>query len=234
MKIIVRGSGERTQAECIRRANEQGHVELIVGVSPFWRALKETYELGMTFDQPWVPVVDADVLLDPGVIEAAVKELSGSRNVFCLDGLTHDKVLNTVRRAGIHIYNRDLLETALQYATDSIKPETRARQAMEKYHDQRTHVGRIMFGRHDHEQYYRDLYRTAYLQTVKLRTKLPKHVKQWRQLAKTDDDYRVIMAAHQAGNEARYRHTFDSTEYYGADQALVELGLIEKGPYEAA
>lgn len=233
VRIIVRTVGERTTDECIRRASLEGDVNVISGQTPFYRVLEETYKLGMTYDQEWVPVVDADVLLTQGKLTAAVKMLSKMDGVFCLDGKTEDKILRMKRRAGIHIYRRDLLETALQYVSDSIKPETRARQAMESNHGQRTYVGDIIFGLHDYEQYYRDLYRKAYLQTKKLGGKIGRVKKKYPMLAQQDNDYKAILAGHRAGTERRYRHVFDASQYYGADEAIASLGLQEKGPYGA-
>lgn len=232
MKIIVRASGERTEAECIRRASLEGEVVVVRGLTPFWVALRETYRIGVEFNQPWVPVVDADVLLYQGVIQAAIDSLIGA-DYFCLDGKTDDKILVTTRRAGIHIYNRELLPLALQYVRNSIKPETRVRQVMERKHNGLTYVGDIVFGQHDYEQYYCDLYRKAYLQTVKLGTKVPRYKSKWRGLAKVDDDYRVIIAGHQAGNARRFKHVFDASQYYAAGGAITRLGLTEKGLYAA-
>ena len=233
MKIIVRTVGERTRDECIRRARLEGDVDVIEGITPFHEVLRATYETGVRYDQDWVPVVDGDVLLKDGVIAQAVHELRYMGNVFCLDGRTKDKILHTVRRAGIHIYNRRMLEQALEYVKDSIKPETRAREAMANNHNAYTHVGAIVFGYHDYEQYYRDLYRKAYLQTRKLRTKLPRFMKRWPQLALRDDDYKVIIAANRVAWNRECEVAFDASIYYDADDAIARLGLEEKGPYEA-
>ncbi|MFA5703780.1 MAG: hypothetical protein WC982_09735 [Advenella sp.] len=232
VRIIVRTVGERTADECIRRASLEGDVDVISGCTPFFRVLEETYKLGSTYDQEWVPVVDGDVLLTEGKITAAVKVLSEMNGVFCLDGKTDDKILNMKRRAGIHIYRRDLMEAALQYVTESIKPETRARQAMELNHAARTYVGDIVFGLHDYEQYYRDLYRKAYLQVKKLGGKIGRVKKKYPMWAQNDDDYKAILAGHIAGTERRYKHVFDAAQYYGADDAIARLGLREKAPYE--
>lgn len=234
MKVIVRTVGERTTDECIRRASLIGEVDVISGVTPFCEVLRETLRRGLQYDQPWIPVIDADVLLFDGTIEAALNELESMDSVFCLDGRTKDKILRVTRRAGVHIFNRSMIETAMQYVRDSIKPETRCRQAMEREHGAKTHTGHIVFGLHDHEQYYRDLWRKSYLQAQKMgRTirKAPQHnLNRWPELAETDPDYRVILAAHEAGTRHEGEIPFDATKDHGAVEAIKALGLTEKGP----
>ena len=230
----MRSSGERTRDECIRRAALIGEVELIEGVAPFSAVLRETYEIGATFEgQEWVPVIDGDVLLEEGAILRGIEELRGRRDIFCLDGKTKDKILAKKRRAGIHIYRRELLEAALDYVGESLKPETRAREAMALRHRKATFIGEVIYGRHDHEQYYRDLWRKAFIQTQKLRKTLKRrdYIGKWRQLATAgDDDYRVILAAHRAGNREEGTLRFDATENYGALEGLRRLGIEEKRP----
>ena len=232
MRIIVRSSGERTRDECIRLAQREGDVDVIEGVTPFSEALRETYRLGMTYDQQWIPVIDADVLLYSGTLTKAVEMADKLKDVFCWDGKTDDKILATVRRAGIHIYYQPLLEQAIELVPEAIKPETRTRQYMaERGH--RTHVGDIVFGKHDYEQYYRDLWRKSYLQVQKLGGKVPKHAHKWKRLSQRDDDYRVIEAAHKAGKRTHGDKVFDASVNYGAEQAIAQLGLQEKSRYVA-
>lgn len=232
MRIIVRSSGERTRDECIRLAQREGDVDVIEGVTPFSEALRETYRIGMTYDQQWIPVVDADVLLYQRALTEAVERAQSLTDVFCWDGKTDDKILTIVRRAGIHIYYRPLLEQAIELVPEAIKPETHTREAMAE-RGYRTHVGELVFGWHDYEQYYRDLWRKSYLQVKKLGGKVPRHAHKWKRLAKRDDDYRVIAAAHKAGKRTHGDKVFDASINYGAEQAIAKLGLEEKGPYVA-
>ena len=62
MNIIVRAVHERTERECVRRCKLQGHV-YVIREYPFGESIRKTYQLAMGFDQQWIPVVDADVLL---------------------------------------------------------------------------------------------------------------------------------------------------------------------------
>jgi hypothetical protein len=75
MEIIVRASGERTENECIRLASKQGNVH-IIRAFPFGESIRQTYKLALTFNQKWTPVIDADVLLNPDVLDKAIKHLN--------------------------------------------------------------------------------------------------------------------------------------------------------------
>ena len=62
-----------------------------------------------------------------------------------------------------------MLTTAMQYIDDDqLKPESHVRNCMAQYHAAPTHSGKIVFGTHDHEQYYADLWRKAVCQTQNL------------------------------------------------------------------
>jgi hypothetical protein len=229
--IIVRACGERTERECIKQARKQGTV-YVVREHPFGESIRKTYELAIELNQKWMPVIDADVILSPGTLSKAVKWLDGQKkNVFCLDGKTKDKIMMSIRRAGIHIYRTSLLPDAMRYIDDSrVKPESHVRKSMEK-HGYKTVVGGIVFGVHDYEQYYVDLWRKSVCQTKKLGGVIRKTniTKKWALLAKRDDDYRVILAAHNHGIKHASKIIIDSRITYGAEEGIAALGLKEKG-----
>ena len=229
MEIIIRASGERTENECIKRAKLQGNVHVIRAV-PFGESIRQTYQLAIKLNQKWTPVIDADVLLSAGALSHAVRWLDTCRgNIFCLDGKTKDKILMRVRRAGIHIYNTSLLHRAIHYIDNNkIKPESHVRHCMEKL-GQKTVVGNIVFGFHDYEQYYADLWRKSVCQTKKLGGIIRRSgmVSKWKKLSKTDYDYMVILAAHDHGAGDK-KIIIDSRVTYGAEDGLAALGLAEK------
>ena len=75
LQIIIRASGERTEGRCATLVRKQGKVHIIKAY-PFGESLRQTYALGMTFNQEWTPVIDADVLLFDGVLKKAIDELN--------------------------------------------------------------------------------------------------------------------------------------------------------------
>ncbi len=231
MKIIIRCSGERTEKKCISLAKMQGSVHIIRAI-PFGETLRQAYKLATELNQEWVPMIDADVLLSPGTLKKAMQYLKTCRdNIFCLDGKTKDKIFLRKRRAGIHIYRTSMLSYAKKFIDNKqLKPESHVRKEMSKM-GYLTVPGPVVFGLHDYEQYYRDLWRKAVMQTQKLagmirRSKIPKR---WKILALADDDFRVILAAHRHGMEAPRKIRIDSRIDYGSTVGIKRLCLKEKG-----
>lgn len=231
MKIIIRCCGERTESRCIELAKKQGDV-YIVKASPFGETLRQSYKLALTFEQEWTPMIDADVLLRPGTIEQGIKYLQSCRdNVFCLDGKTKDKIFMRRRRAGIHIYRTSMISYAKKYINDKkLKPETHVRREMEKM-GYVTVTGKTVFGFHDYEQYYRDLWRKAVAQSQKLAGLIRRSgiVKKWATLSLSDPDFLVVFTAHLHGIKNHKKILIDSRIDYGSAEGLKKLGLEEKG-----
>jgi hypothetical protein len=237
IEIIIRACGERTELKCRGLAKQQGNIH-VVSVRPFGQSIRETFRIGSGLSTKWVCVVDADTLLHAGVLQKAIEELDNAekegQNIFCLDGNTIDKILMMPRRAGIHIYNRDLMGKALlqDWINDidnQIKPETFCRNKMAEL-GHRTYLSSMIFGTHDYEQYYRDLWRKAVCQTRKLKNMIRNKPDKWRQLSATDNDYKVIYAAHRFGNKYIKDNeiTIDIYNDYNAAENIEFLGLKEK------
>lgn len=230
MDIIVRCCGERTEKKCIELVGCEGMVH-VIKACPFGESLRQSYKLGMTFEQKWIPMVDGDVILLPGQIKKAIKYLDTIRkNVFCLDGKTKDKIFMCTRRAGIHIYKKSLLSIAYQYINDNkLKPESHVRRQMAQI-GYPTVTPKIIFGYHDYEQYYIDLWRKAYTQTEKLahKIKTTKIIKKWIDKSKTDLDYKVILLAHQYANRTKQKIVIDKRINFDAEENFKKIGIIEK------
>lgn len=228
MKIIIRGIGERTERECIRRCGLQGETYL-VREYPFGASIRKSYELAMSFNQKWVPIIDADVLLHNDCLRKALQILNRKSNkIFCWDGTTNDKIMMKNRRAGVHIYNRDMLFVALQFIDNKqIKPETYVRKRMLKL-GCITYKDDFVFGIHDYEQYYRDLWRKAVCQTKKLVGMTGKRPAKWKRASKRDKDFLVIYEAYKWAMKHKPRIIIDGRLDFEADQHLKRLRIQEK------
>jgi hypothetical protein len=233
MEIIIRASGERTENECIRLAKQQGNVH-IIRAYPFGEAIRQTYKLALTFNQKWTLVIDADVLLYSDVLKAGISELekNKNKNIFCLDGRTKDKIMMKKRRAGIHIYRTAYLEQALKYIDDKkVKPESNVRKRMAAKGFP-TFSPKLIFGLHDYEQYYRDLWRKAVCQTQKLSKTAKARKNKWKKFSNKDKDYFVIYHAYHHGRNLNEKVFIDARKTYEAEERLKQLGIEEKKPYE--
>lgn len=236
IRIIVRTCGERTTQKCIESCERQGHVD-VINARPFGESIRQTYlkalEYKLTDD--WICVIDADVILYGGVLRKAIKELKEAeiygKNIFCFDGKTEDKILMMSRRAGIHIYKISILEQALEFIdNEHIKPESNVRRQMAEL-GYITYRSSMVFGKHDHEQYYCDLWRKAICQTQKLAKMIRNKPSRWLQLSKSDNDYLVIYNANKWGvkNRDKINITIDKENNFDAAENIKKLGLFEKG-----
>jgi hypothetical protein len=232
MKIIVRCCGERTENKCIDLARKQGEVH-IVKTRPFGESIRQSYKLALTFNQKWTPMVDGDVLLVDRSLQKGIKYLNSLRDetIFCLDGKTKDKIMCSARRAGIHIYRNAYIRQAIKYIDNNhLKPESNIRRTMTR-NGFRTVVGPLVFGYHDYEQYYADLWRKGFAQSRKLAKLIARKqtYKKWKRLAASDTDFRVIYEAHRAGKLYTGDIIIDKNINFAAAENLKRLGIHEKG-----
>ena len=232
MDIIIRSCGERTADRCEELAKQHGNTHTILAV-PFSESIWQSYQLAIELDQDWTPIIDADVLLYDGVLETAIKGLQKQpTNVFCLDGKTDDKIFGIPRRAGIHIYRTSMLPTAMNFiAPGKIKPETHIRKEMDKLGGT-TCTSKIIFGKHDYEQYYCDLWRKSICQFYKLHGMIEKTkiIDKWKKLSEKDNDFKVILAAHNFAKQYINKNqiTIDKKNDYNSNENIEFLGLEEK------
>lgn len=238
IRIIVRTCGERTTQKCVELCEKQGTTDIIEAV-PFGESLRKSYKTAMNYPSKWVCMIDADVLLLPGTLQAAITELNnadaiGKHTYFCLDGFCQDKIMMKRRRAGIHIYRTELLEQGYQYIDDlQLKPESHVRKSMALEGFPTYSKSPITFGLHDYEQYYVDLWRKSVCQTQKLPKRAIIAAPTWKILststgAKKDDDFLVIYEAHKYGIKRTPQIVIDKNVDYDAAANLARLNIIEK------
>jgi len=237
LSVIVRSSGERTEALCRAILERETGIEVeVVRERPFWRALKKSMEIGIDKRAPWTLVIDADVLLAPGALGAMAEELedAASRNFYMLDLLLLDRCFGGPAHAGAHIYRTGLFDRAMQFignAADEIRPETYICQQMDR-------LGfpfiqsLLVTGVHDYEQSYSDLYRKNYVRSYKFR-ELWRYMFDRCRLQYADDEFKVILWGYleglRAGFEKDQRPVLDSEAYRNKSAALLEmLGIREK------
>ncbi len=205
--------------------------------APFSAAICAGFRLGMEQGRPWLLCIDADVLPIAQGIRGLLNE--GRRlspELFEVQGLVHDKFFNITRPAGNHLYRTALASKALSLIPKegtSLKPES----DMLREFASRGYPylqSSTLVGVHDFEQYYRDVFRTNFLQARKHHSHLDYLVGYWSALADRDPDFRVALA----GLEAGLRHEGVMFVDQGFASSLVEkelsrLRLVEKPPLSA-
>jgi SAM-dependent methyltransferase len=234
--VVVRGSRERTEDCCCRIAREQVPPENVVLVRerPFATALRRGMEIAVVCGRPWTVFLDADTLLVPGAIAGLLdfaERLDG--NVFRVYGRIVDKLMGGPRPANPSISRTSLLAKALTYIPSdglSLRPETFVLRRMQE-EGWRSLGAEMVTAIHDHEQYYRDVYRKAVVH-VKKHAKWVFHFDAlWRRLAHDDPDYLVARWGLKAGLEFQGPIQLDSRQFAEEIASRLEReGLVEKPP----
>ncbi len=237
--VVIRSAGERTLPLCVSllRQEVNGDRVHVIHEQPFEAALRACYQLGMASTAEWMITVDADVLPRRGAVRELLDVAQNlPPNVVQVEGLVHDRLLGGLRKAGHRAYRTKLLSLALQAVPPdgtTIRPEfeTLETLAQRGYPSQECQV---QFGLHDHEQYYRDLYRTGFVHGQKHAHWLADVVPNWRRHLSSDNDLRVALRGFCDGLQALEAARIDVRNYGdSATIALAEMGLTEKEPLEA-
>jgi hypothetical protein len=198
--VTIRAAGERTEQLCYDTVvNQAGGAEaVIIREKPFKKALEECFRIGINSAKKWLITVDADMILLPGSLELMLKEAEKMPSHYLqLQGKIADKITGNIRKAGPRIYRTSLLPgllSASELLEDHIRPESRLITA----HGKKGHPSRyieVLTCLHDYEQYYKDIYRKAFVHAKKHTDFLPKMIENSAEKQNEDLDYKVILKA---------------------------------------
>jgi hypothetical protein len=233
--LVIRGTGERTEAAALELAKPQlatEHEISCIHCSPFEEALRATYEAGIRAGKQWTITLDGDVLLRPGALAELVKSAQEMpAHYFQLEGRIYDKVTGQYRQAGHRIYRTELLPAALKQlpaAGTQLRPETFVVLQMNSRGHPYRHVGCVV-GLHDFEQSYSDLYQKALVHSKKTTVMLSRLIERCSRRAHEDTDFLVLLKGIWDGLTIEKSVTLDRRLYVNqATAALEELGIQEK------
>lgn len=215
---VIRSSGERTTELCQQLVSEEVPTDNIVIIreTPFTKAIRKTFKLGIERGLPWTLAIDADLLIRINAIRDLLQFAQQmDENVFELQGLVLDKLFLTFRPGGGHLYRTSLLLKAIEqipHESLSGRPETTTIRNMES-HGYPWVQSDILFGLHDYEQYYRDIYRKGFQHGKKHRRYIPYLKPLWQRLGKKDPDYRVAHMGLEVGRNSDEPYYFDAKKF---------------------
>ena len=234
--VVIRTAGERTFEACkalILRQVPEDRLH-VVDERPFEAALRRCYQIGIESDTEWMITVDADVLLRDGAINGLLAEAAAMPpDHFQVEGTVFDKLTNRARWAGLRCYRTAYLPAAaslLPNEGEQIRPES---STIHRFVDcghpfQRSTT---VYGVHDYDQYYRDVYRKVFVHASKHAHLLPELLRWWKTHAHMDADFRVALRAACDGLTASETPKADSRDYASlACNALTDLGFLDKPP----
>lgn len=237
LHVIVRSAAERTADYCctdLVRQTTSAQVERIES-APFWRTLREGLEHGLASGSEWVLSVDADVIPAPDAVQRIPACLEkADAEVGVITCLIQDKLMGGMRFGGVRIYRARAIPVLLEVMPPQgadVRPETATinRAATRGWRELQVPA---LLGIHDYEQYYRDLYRKAFLHMQKHGYMAARFLPAWKEKAALDADFRAVLAG--AGDALFQESEVDCDVQHTAykpEEALVRIGLTEKGPF---
>lgn len=237
--VVIRSAGERTKQACLEIVHEQAAEECVhlIEEAPFEAALKKCYQIGMESDRQWLVAIDADVLLQTGIIRSLLS--IGERlpkNICHFQGVVYDKILGRHRKAGVRIYRTYCLAEAINAIPpegETLRPEAHVIRSLEnKGH--MTKSLNLVTGIHDYEQFFTDIYRKAFLHANKHQDKVIENLQRWKHQASSDNDFKIIIRGVIDGLTHSERAKPD-TRLYGdlSQRAMANLGMQEKSSFDA-
>lgn len=232
--VVIRASGERTEAICQQLLEEVIPTENITLIheSPFSRAVQRTCEIGIEYGLPWTLTVDADLLVDVHRLRDFICEAEKrDDSIFFFNAIMIDKFLYMKRQGGVHLYRTKLLHSALpnvDLETVAIRPESHLVRTMNDL-GYPNDVIDISVTLHDFEQYYRDIYRTIITHSIRHEMYLKQLYPFWQELAQDDEDFRIALWAYEASQLFTVQVKLDAREFLSnMDDILEFLGVNEK------
>jgi len=232
--VIIRHRGERT-LPLIRQILEQSRYFNVIEVSSnaFHQTLEESLELALTLSDPWVIMLDGDVIPSPFLLKNLVKKtMKMDKKTFVVVPNVFDKSFLMTRKAGIHIYNQSYLNLMINKfdkIADEDRPETKLNLMMQEC-GYKMCSSNIVIGLHDFEQYYKDLWLKGYVFSKKSQYWVKKCIDDWRKKSEKDLDYLALLDGYTFGLTQKLPINLRRTSgnYLLAEDSLEKINLDEK------
>lgn len=197
--VIIRQSGERTIDLCKRFVEDQVDSRniMVINEVPFSKAVRRTFEIGLDFKFPWTLAIDADVLIQENAVRAMISKAECElENTFSFNFRVHDKFFTSPRYGGPHLYRTNIFHKALKYfpSEETIRPESIIGEILHEKEGIENILYDRVVGIHDYEQWYRDVYRKAFVHANKHGNNyVQSFLKYWSRMMDRDLDYRVAL-----------------------------------------
>lgn len=238
--VVIRTAGERSFDASLALLHAQVPRErvLVVDERPFERALRRTYEFGLQHGRKWTCTFDADVLCADGAVAALVAEAEGLPSRYIqVEGRVFDKFTGLFRQAGHRVYRTSLLQEAIRHLPEpatTIRPEHETLLRMSALGHPSRRVAHVV-GLHDFEQYYRDVYRKAFVHARKHRSWVPFIVDRCLRHAESDRDFDVVLKGVFDGLMTSDAISIDTRRFDGrlSEEWMASVGLTEKDRLES-
>jgi hypothetical protein len=235
--VVIRHTNERTVDACLNLLVSQVSSDniQIISETPFSSAVKKTFEIGIDCNRDWTLAIDADIFVTNDCVDTLVSVAENLEDYFFeIQGRILDKFYGVPRGGGPHLYRTKYIKDAIKFIPEegtSLRPESDTYDKMAEigYH---YYFGKEVYGLHDYEQFYKDIYRKGFLHTKKHWRHLTHFEKLWFDKKQTDFDFSVALFGFEQAQK------FTETVYVDRNFFPVELtaylemnGYSEKNNY---
>ncbi len=237
-EYIVRSIGERTEAVCVhllKMQMQKGESISVIHEPTHVKAIEKTYTIGLGSSADWLVVVDSDVLFLPGAITSIREELESCHDdVFVVNCAVFDKIYSMKRWAGVHVYRLSMIGDLYEsFRSISKKPNLKIESATIKELQKQNKISffsKNVVGVHDFHQYYTDIYRKAYLNTIRNKGNNKLARRNWQRKSFEDNDYLVMMQAMKdaLSSDKHLTNSVDDFTSTALLKTITDLGIIEK------
>jgi len=240
LEFVVRTVGERTEEVCVELVNRQKSENEKLHVlreNTHAKAVESTISVGLESGADWLVAIDADMLLTDGSIKSIRNEIQAcSDSIAVIHPAVVDKMYR-MRRWGLTVYRKAALEELNKMFQEiklrqNTKIESAAIKALGENKQRQVYFSREVAAVHDFYQYYKDLYRKAYLNVSRNQGFNKEAKKCWKRLAKSDHDYLVMYKAMNDATSEKRDLTNSISDFKSSelDRIVCGLGLEEKQP----
>jgi len=162
--VVLRTNRERTARLAEQLLKKEFDDVVVIQVSPFHAAVRECFRIAEERKARWLVTCDGDVLVTPGIgrkVAAIANRLPSSE--WQAIGQVHDKLAGCNRLGGLRLYRVSHLHLTSKVQIDNVtRPEAELCRVFPNW----TRLPDV-FGTHDYEQFYYDLYRKGAQHRVK-------------------------------------------------------------------
>lgn len=236
--VILRTSGERTFALALKAIEEQTSNYTVVKEYPLQAAIVQMFKVAAQKEAPYVLIVDADVILFPGILsiiaEEAMKGIQLYPALYWIEFMVLDKFRGPIPGCRLYInkHTPELLKIFQKEQKEFRSESETIHKAINAPHlisVQNT----LRVGSHDFQQYYRDIYRKyqrlLYLDPKLLTATLTQLMRRRSLFPEDDRDFAIAVHAAQIGAETKEMEgLFDARTY----PKIESIGMKEKSDLE--
>jgi len=231
--VTIRYSGERTLGECVRSVQNLELEYIIIETSPFWKAVVETFKLGVRENRLFTIGLDADIVLYSDALDKITEFVCSNLGFWRYDFALDDKFYPHIIW-GTHVYSTPFLREALKHIPQNIdritKPERQFYYTMKEAGFQSKEGIPIVVGRHGYDQYYFHIFNRFARRALRN----PEHedvlFKDKSKKINQDSDWLFAWLGWQHGRANRSKEILiaDSENYVNIEGYLQKYGIPEK------